>query len=127
MTPVRALLVLALDVLAVLGIALWLRHAGDPLGGGILWGSVAGIVTAASAIGGAWWAEAAGMQPNQALAVVVVGMLGRMFFLGAWAILAVKAGGADPLGFLVGFAAIYVIGQILEVWMLLRLKGRRAG
>lgn len=121
----RALALLAIDILAVLGLGLWLQNQGHPLGNGILWGLVGGVVTAVSAIGGAWYAEMKGMKPNQALAVVVVGMLGRMFFLGAWALLAIKVGEVDGIGFLGGFGAVYILGQVLEVWMLNRLKSTR--
>ncbi|WP_373049343.1 hypothetical protein [Vulgatibacter sp.] len=119
----RALAILGFVIFAVLGLGLWLQQKGSPMGASILWGLVGGVVTAISAVGGAWWAEVKNLKPNQALAIVVVGMLGRMLFLGAWALVAIAVGGVDGLGFLGGFGAVYLVGQVLEVWMLNRLKG----
>ena len=123
----RALALLGIDTAAVLALGLWLQSQGPPFGGGMLWGLFAGVLTALSAIGGAWFAEVKGLKPNQALAIVVVGMLGRMAFLTVWALIAVHVGGTDALGFITGFGAVYLLGQILEVWMLTRLKSGQAG
>lgn len=121
----RALVLLAIDILAFAALGLWLRKEGNPLADGILWGVAGGAVTALSAIGGAWWAEFKGLRPNQALAILVVGMLGRMMFLLVWALLAVKVGEVDVLGFLAGFGGVFLMGQVLEVWMLTRLSSSR--
>jgi len=122
---VKALLILGIDIAIVFALGVWLQLGGHPLGPGILWGLFGGVVCALSAIGGAWWAEIKRLPPNTTLAIVVAGMLGRMFFLGAWALLAIKLGEADGLGFLGGFGAVYLLGQILEVWMLARLKDKK--
>ena len=122
---VKALLILGFDIAAVFALGVWLQQGGHALGPGILWGLFGGVVCALSAIGGAWWAEIRGLSPNGALAIVVAGMLGRMFFLGAWALLAFKVGEVDGLGFIGGFGAVYLVGQVLEVWMLFRLKGNQ--
>jgi len=127
MVITRALALLGIDAAAVLAVGLWLHAQGRPFGEGMLWGLVAGVVTALSAIGGAWFAEVKGLKPNQALAVVVVGMLGRMVLLTIWALIAVHVGKADALGFVAGFGAVYVLGQVLEVWMLTRLKSGQPG
>lgn len=120
----RALILLTLDIAAMTALGLWLRQEGNPLGEGLLWGVAGGAITALSAIGGAWWAAFKGMKANQALAILVVGMLGRMFFLVVWAVLAVKLGEVDVLGFVAGFGAVFLLGQVLEVWMLTRLGSR---
>lgn len=121
----RALALLTLDIVAMAGLGIWLRQQGNPLGEGLLWGVVGGAITALSALGGAWWAQFKGLKANQALAILVVGMLGRMFFLVVWAVLAVKLGEVDVLGFVAGFGAVFLLGQVLEVWMLLGLNARR--
>jgi len=121
----KALLILGLDVAIVFGVGVWLQQGGHALGPGLLWGLFGGLVCALTAIGGAWWAEVKRLPTNGALAIVVAGMLARMFFLGAWALLAFKVGQVDGLGFLAGFGAVYLLGQVLEVWMLFRLKSGR--
>lgn len=126
MSIVRALTLLTLDIVAVTALGLWLRSEGSPLGEGLLWGVVGGAITALSAIGGAWWAEFRRLKANQALAILVVGMLGRMAFLVVWAVLAVKLGEVDVLAFVAGFGAVFLLGQILEVWMLTRLGSRHS-
>ncbi len=123
---VKALTILGLDIAVVFSLAMWLQQSGNAMGTGILWGLFGGILCALSAIGGAWWAEVRGLPPNQALLIVVTGFLARMFFVGAWALLAFRVGEADGLGFVIGFGAVYLVGQVLEVWMLARLKGGRA-
>jgi hypothetical protein len=125
MSLFKALLLLAIDAAAVFGLGAWLSHQAHPAGAGILWGAGAGTIAALSAIGGAFWAGHSGMKLSQALAVVVVGFLFRMLFLTVWLVVAVSVGEVDTFGFLGGFGAVYLVGQILEVAMLLRLNARR--
>lgn len=117
-----SLAVLALASFAVLALAMRLASDLPSVSDGLLWGLSGGILAALTAVGGAYWAEAKGKTVQQALAVVVVGMLFRMFFLGGWTLLAVFVGDAHAFAFLGGFGAIYLVGQALEVWMLVRLK-----
>lgn len=121
MTILRALLLQTLASLLFLAVGLLLLREGKPLGAGILWGMGGGTVTAFSAIGGAWWAESRGMNPKQALAVIVLGMLGRLVFLGAYAVVALLVGNANGLGFFLGFGGVFLVGQVLEVALLARL------
>jgi len=53
-------------------------------------------------------------------------MLFRMFFLAAVMLLAIELAQVAPIGFVVGFGAVYVAGQALEVWMLTRLRNQRS-
>lgn len=122
----KALALLFVDVVIVLAGGVWLHGKDVALGHGAFWGLAGGLICALSAVGGAYWAEAKGKTVQQALAVVVVGMLFRMFFLGGWTILAVRIGEANALSFIGGFGAIYLVGQVLEVWMLTKLRQRQA-
>lgn len=123
---VKALAILFVDVVLLFAAGLWLLGKDAALGHGIFWGLAGGLLCALSAVGAAYWAEAKGKTVQQALMVVVVGMLFRMFFLGGWTILAVRVGGANAFSFIGGFAAVYLVGQILEVWMLTKLRAKQA-
>ncbi|HEY0839597.1 MAG TPA: hypothetical protein VGD74_05380, partial [Vulgatibacter sp.] len=90
------------------------------------WGLGCGTVAALSAIGGAFWAESRRLPLNRALAIVVVGMLFRMLFLAAAMLIAIELVQVAPMAFVLGFGAVYVAGQALEVWMLNRLRSRRS-
>jgi len=121
----RSLTILTIAAALAIAVALKLRGDGHHLADGILWGVAGGFLAALSAVGGAIWAVARNLAMNQALAIVVVGMLVRMAFLAALTVAAVKLGGVDPVGFVLGFAGIYIVGQALEVRLLTRLKARR--
>lgn len=120
MTFFRALGSLLVVIALVVAAGVHLARGGSAFGTGLLWGAPAGAITALTAIGGAWWAEARNLDAKQAMAVMVVGMLGRMVFLTAWAVFAVLYADVDVLGFVAGFGSIYLVGQALEVWMLAR-------
>ncbi len=121
----KALTLLGLVVAVVLAVAFRLRGEDAEMAVGMMWGIGGGTVAALSAIGGAFWAESRKLKLNQALAIVVMGMLFRMLFLGAFMLAAIKLALVNPMAFILGFAAVYVAGQALEVWMLARLtKGR---
>lgn len=117
----RSLLILSLDVILVLLLGLWIRGKDVGLGDGVIWGMIGGLICALSAIGAAAWAEKKRLSVHQSLAVVVVGMLFRMIFLVGWTLLAVVVGEAHAVAFIGGFGAVYLVGQVLEVWMLARL------
>lgn len=121
----RSLAILSLMIAAVLAASFGLRGANPLVASGLLWGVGGGAVAALTAIGGAWWAESRRMRVNQALAIVVVGMLFRMMFLGGWLLLAIKLSEFSGLAFIIGFGLVFVTGQILEVWMLFRLGSRQ--
>lgn len=122
----KAFAILAAVFLLVLGLGLWLFGDEPASKAGLLWGLGGGLFTATSAVGGAYGAESRGLQVNQALAVVVVGMLFRLLFLGAFTLLAIRLGRIDGLIYVLAFGSVFLTGQVLEVWMLSRLaRGRR--
>mgnify|MGYP001323211409 FL=1 len=122
----RALAILAFDALVLIGIGLHLAHASPALASGLFWGVPGGLVCSVSAVGLAVWAERRRMSIKRALAVLVSGMLFRMFFLAGWTLVAILLGGAHALSYLVGFGGVYLVGQGLEIWLLARL-GRGSG
>jgi|GEM_PF-2418963 len=122
----RALGILAVDALVLIGIGFHLRETNPAWAHGLFWGVPGGLICAISAVGLAYWAERRKMSIKQALAVLVAGMLFRMFFLAAWTLVAVLLGGAHALAYLAGFGGVYLVGQGLEIWLLARL-GKRSG
>lgn len=122
----KALAILAADVAIVAAVAVRVRGDDLDMSNGLLWGLGCGTIAALSAIGGAFWAETRRLPMNRALAIVVVGMLFRMFFLAAAMLVAIELVEVAPIGFVFGFSAVYVAGQALEVWMLTRLRNQRS-
>jgi len=122
----KALAILAADVAIVAAVAIRVRGSDLDMSNGLLWGLGCGTIAALSAIVGAFWAETRRLPMNRALAIVVVGMLFRMFFLAAAMLVAIELVQVAPIGFVFGFGAVYVAGQALEVWMLTRLRNQRS-
>lgn len=120
-------LILAGATALAFGGVLYLESIQSAMAGGALWGLGGGLVAALSALGGAAFAVRRNLAMNQALAIVVVGMLVRMLFMGAVTIAAIKLGGVDPVGFVIGFGVIFLVGQALEVRMLVGLHPGRSG
>ncbi|HLV61114.1 MAG TPA: hypothetical protein VKY51_06910, partial [Fredinandcohnia sp.] len=123
----KALGILAASAALVFAIAVSLRGQSAAWSHGLLWGAPGGLICAASAVGIALWAERRGLAIKQALAAVVVGMLFRMSFLAGWTLIAVLGARAHAVAFLAGFGGVYLVGQILEVWLLTRLRIRQDG
>jgi len=122
----KALAILAADIAIVASVAVHVRGEDLDMSNGLLWGLGCGTIAALSAIGGAFWAESKRLPMNRALAIVVVGMLFRMFFLAAAMLVAIELIQVTPIAFVFGFGAVYVAGQALEVWMLTRLRAQRS-
>lgn len=92
--------------------------------GSFLSGAGLGLVLAVTAVGGAAYAHWKALPARQALAVIVSGMLVRMLVLGLWAGIGFAKFELEPLSFLGGFAATYLVGQVAEIVLLVRDRKR---
>lgn len=89
-------------------------------------GLALGLLLAITAVGTAVWVEKRQLSGVQALAAIVVGMLGRMFVLGIWTAVGFAALGHDPLQFVAGLGVPWLVGQAIEIALLLRTRRKPA-
>jgi hypothetical protein len=124
----KALFALALVVaLVALGIS-WLAGSDPGAATAAASGEALGTICALTAVLGAGWAQGRGLAGKGALAVVMAGMLFRMLLVSAWAVVAFRVHDLAPIPFLAGFAAVYLPGQAIEVFLLKpRAKNEAAG
>lgn len=85
-------------------------------------GLALGLLLAITAVGTAFWVEKRQLSGVQALAAVVVGMLGRMFVLGIWTAVGFAVLQHEPLQFVAGLGVPWLIGQAIEIALLLRAR-----
>lgn len=123
----KALFALALAAaLVALGIA-WLAGDAPAAATAAASGEGLGAICALTAVLGAGYAQHRGLAAKAALAVVMGGMLVRMVLVTVWAVIAFRTHDLAPIPFLAGFAAIYLPGQAIEIYLLRPRSGGAAG
>ena len=94
----------------------------------LLSGLALGLILAITAVVAAVWVEKRRLSTVQALAAVVLGMLARMFVLAIWAAVGFAALHHEPIPFLSGLAGPWLVGQVIEIVLILRTSaGPAAG